>query len=425
MAIDIDDIKRRLLIKYPPFGSTMAKVKFIEDDTCYYEGNPTAATDDEAVYFHPDFISSLNKNQQVTVFAHEIAHIVLDHIDRSEGKDPDIWNEATDAVVNANLKKDGLEIVPGMIDREDAPYYDEETLYEKLYNERKQNKNQKGQKPHTSHEKWKKSVDNRKNKNQNSMNGKNKENKNQSSANEENKENKENFTNANELFKNARKERVNNLKKLKKQLIENSTQNKSQGTAQNRNINNIGSATKLVDWRILLGDTCKIDADWTYQNATIEYGVLTPHMEDIKTVEVEILLDTSGSVNKNMLRNFLKECMGILKQANIKVGCFDDRFYGFHTVRSKRELEAIPLKGGGGTNFDVAVNAFTKNADYRIIFTDGESKMPDTEVNAIWIVYGGKKINPKGGKVISIDDEALRKLHCIQSSNNEVRYRGR
>ncbi len=425
MAIDIDDIKRRLLIKYPSFGSTMAKVKFVEDDTCYYKGKPTAATDNDATYFHPDFINSLNKNQQVTIFAHEIAHIVLDHIDRSGGKDPDIWNEATDAVINANLKKDGLEMVPGMIDREDALYYDEETLYEKLYNEKKQSKGRKGQKPHASHGKWKNAVDNRKKKNQNSMNEKNKENKNQSSANEENKENKENFTNANELFKSARKERVNNLKKLKKQLIEKSMQSQSKGTSQNRNINNIGNATKLVDWRILLGDTCKIDADWTYQNATIEYGVLTPHMEDIKTVEVEILLDTSGSVNENMLRNFLKECMGILKQANIKIGCFDDRFYGFHTIHSRGQLEDVRLEGGGGTDFNVAVNAFTKNADYKIIFTDGLAKMPNMEVNAIWIVYGGKVISPKGGRVINIDNEALRKLNCVQTFNHEVRYRGK
>lgn len=409
MTIDIDDIRRRLLIKYPPFGSTMAKVKFIEDDTCYYNGNPTAATDDEAVYFHPDFISSLNQNQQVTVFAHEIAHIVLDHIDRSEGKDPDIWNEATDAVINSNLKKDGLESVPGMIDREDARYYDEETLYVKLYNEKKQNKNQKGQKPHASHEKWQKSVDNRKKKSHDDVN----------------KENKENIKNAKELFKKARKERVDNLKKLKKQLIETSMQNKSQETPRIRNINNIGGATKLRDWRILLGDACKIDADWTYQNATIEYGVLTPHMEDIKTVETEILLDTSGSVNQNMLRNFLKDCMGILRQSTIKIGCFDDEFYGFHTIRSRRELEDVPLKGGGGTNFNVAVNAFTKNADYRIIFTDGKSKMPDIEVNAIWIVYGGKVISPKGGRVINIDDEGLRQLNCVQTFNHEVRYRGK
>lgn len=409
MAIDIDDIKRRLLIKYPSFGSTMAKVKFVEDDTCYYKGKPTAATDNDATYFHPDFINSLNKNQQVTSFAHEIAHIVLDHIDRGVGKDPDIWNEVADAVVNANLKKDGLEMIPGMIDREDALYYDEETLYEKLYNERKQSEGWKGQNPHVSHEKWKNAVDNKKKKSQGDVK----------------EEHKENFTNANEFFKNARKERVNNLKRLQKQLIEKSTQNKSQGTAQNRSVNNIGSATKLVDWRILLGDACKIDADWTYQNATIEYGVLTPHMEDIKTVETEILLDTSGSVNENMLRNFLKECMGILKQSTIKIGCFDTSFYGFHTIRSKRELENVPLEGGGGTNFNVAVNAFTQNADYRIIFTDGRSEMPDTEVNAIWIVYGGKVIRPKGGRVINIDDEALRKLNCVQTFNHESRYRGK
>ena len=49
----------------------------------------------------------------------------------------------------------------------------------------------------------------------------------------------------------------------------------------------------------------------------------------------------------------------------------------------------------------------------KIIFTDGDAYMPDMPLYAIWIVFGGIQINPKGGKVIQIDDEQLDRLSLI------------
>lgn len=36
--------------------------------------------------------------------------------------------------------------------------------------------------------------------------------------------------------------------------------------------------------------------------------------------------------------------------------------------------------------------------------------MPKESIDAIWIVFRGKKINPPGGRVIYIDDKQLDKL---------------
>lgn len=66
--------------------------------------------------------------------------------------------------------------------------------------------------------------------------------------------------------------------------------------------------------------------------------------------------------------------------------------------------------GGGDTNFNTAVNAFSDSADNKIIFTDGYAAMPDKELDAIWIVYGIDKIKPKGGRVIYINEEELKNL---------------
>lgn len=39
--------------------------------------------------------------------------------------------------------------------------------------------------------------------------------------------------------------------------------------------------------------------------------------------------------------------------------------------------------------------------------TDGKSSMPKQYCNCIWVVFGDKKIEPKGGKVIYIDQNEL------------------
>ena len=119
-----------------------------------------------------------------------------------------------------------------------------------------------------------------------------------------------------------------------------------------------------------------------------------------------------------MLKNFLKECKKILYYSKLKIGCFDTKFYGFVEVKTEQDIDNMQFHGGGGTNFDVAVNAFTERVDNKIIFTDGDAYMPDMPLDAIWIVFGGIKINPKGGKVIQIDDEQLDRLCSYQQDNS-------
>ena len=100
----------------------------------------------------------------------------------------------------------------------------------------------------------------------------------------------------------------------------------------------------------------------------------------------------------------------ILHYTKLKVGCFDTEFYGFHEIRTEEDIENMRFEGDGGTDFNVAVGAFSRRVENKIIFTDGEAPMPDMPLDAIWIVFGGERINPKGGKVINITQEQLDKL---------------
>ena len=134
--MNIETIKRRMLVKYPTFGSVVAKLKYLENKQI-----PTAATDGEIVYYNQDFLNTLNEDEQIFLFAHEVCHVAFNHILRREGKDKKLWNKATDAVINALLKEDGLEMVPGGVDIPEAIQYDAEQMYEKLLAEKQQSGN--------------------------------------------------------------------------------------------------------------------------------------------------------------------------------------------------------------------------------------------------------------------------------------------
>ena len=48
--------------------------------------------------------------------------------------------------------------------------------------------------------------------------------------------------------------------------------------------------------------------------------------------------------------------------------------------------------------------------------------MPDIPMDAIWIVFGGIEINPKGGKVIQINEEQLDRLYSFEQ---DISYKGK
>ena len=625
MNYDIKSIKNKMLVKYPFFGSVIADVKYEEDKSL-----GTAGTNGQIIYYNPDYLNSLSKDEQTFVFAHEVCHIAFNHILRSEGKDINLWNIATDGVTNQFLKRDGLKMPEGGVDIADAINYDAEQLYEKLLQEQQQNQeNQQNSQEHQNQQNNSNSNNNQKNdnsqnnkndqqgdgsqkqnseksqngqdSNQTSSNSKNNENSqssedsqeqsnnqnnsqinaqqnnsksnnnqkndnsqnskndqqsdgsqkqnseksqndqdsNQPSSNSKNNENsqssedsqeqsnnqdnsqinaQQNNSNSNnnqngkndqqgdgskgntleqssgdessqqsdnnsnnddkkhkdvghdthsmweetvkkhkeqeqnkekknneinkknknssekddfekkqeelenmgekKAFKKNLEDRKKQLEELKEAISKLASQAGSTSNEDVREIENIGISKPLIDWRYILREAIKYDVDWSYQNATIEDGVITPNLEEQPKPETEIVLDTSGSISDVLLRNFLRECKNILQQSRVKVGCFDTKFYGFHEIRTEQDIENMKFVGGGGTDFYVAINAFTRRVENKIIFTDGEAWMPNIPCDAIWIVFGQTKINPKGGKVIYITPEQLDKLYGFDFNDN-------
>ena len=426
MKYDIEALKRKMLVKYPFFGSVVANVKYKEERNI-----ETAGTDGEILYYNPDFLENLSTDEQIFIFAHEVCHIAFNHILRSEGKNAQIWNIATDAVINQFLKKDGLKIVEGGVDMPDAINYDAEQLYDKMMQEQEIQKNQSGlgngqqsqnkeqqqsqsdlgngqqdqnkeqqNVGHDTHNLWEEAVKKHK--------------KEQEKTEIKKKQEELEKLGEKDAFKKNRNEKKQQLEELKQAIAKQALAPGNSTNSNIRTVSDIGIAKPLIDWRYILRETITYNVDWSYKNATIEDGVLTAHLEKIPMPETEIVLDTSGSINKVLLKNFLRECKNILKQSRVKVGCFDTEFYGFHDIRTEKDIENMEFRGGGGTNFNVAIGAFSRRVENKIIFTDGEAFMPDVSINAIWIVFGNKKINPKGGKVINITGKQLDKLYSYK-----------
>ena len=110
-AVNIEGVKNSVLSKFPLLGATMSNLKFKEEKRV-----PTACTDGQTVYYSPDFMKSLSYDEKTFVVAHEVMHVAFDHIKRSKNKDPQIWNIATDAVINQILKEQGLNGIQDMVD---------------------------------------------------------------------------------------------------------------------------------------------------------------------------------------------------------------------------------------------------------------------------------------------------------------------
>ncbi len=140
----LTDVKRLLIARYPRFGAQIAAANLeYKTDLKYH----TAATDGKNIYFDPDYLASLSDDDKLFIIAHELMHVKFEHMYRIMGKDgqrrdPTLWNQATDAIINANLERDGFKIKEGYVNMPEALNYSAEEFYEKLLKEKQEREQQ-------------------------------------------------------------------------------------------------------------------------------------------------------------------------------------------------------------------------------------------------------------------------------------------
>lgn len=436
MGISADmlyDVTRKMLVKYPRFGSEIADANIeFRDDLPFH----TAATDGKNIYVDLNYFESLSEDDRLFTIAHEIMHIKFMHMYRLKDKDGkkrnlNLWNIATDAIINANLERDGFTIKEGYVNMPEALNYSAEEFYEILLKEKENQQKAQENQEQNQGDSGEQSQDNEnKESNQNgkggNQEGKQEQNENPSDGNSEGKKTgKENeqpshqgddhslweeaFRNQQQGQKADQKQEKNEAEKQKEidgqpqmtfdergefednrkekrerfKARREKTKHDIRGMQEEESIKlgSIGESRENIDWKTLLRrEAEKTETIWSQKHSIAEnnyaYRLEENDIED--EAETEIMIDVSGSVNLDLVKAFLRQIKPILKQSKLKVGCFNGRFWGLVDIKNERDIDnfTIPREARGSSawteDWDLAVRSFTKKKEInKIVFTDG------------------------------------------------------
>ena len=469
----IYETKKLLLVRYPRFGSEVAKANIeYRTDLKYH----TAAADGRNVYIDPEYFKNLSEDERLFVIAHEIMHNKFFHMYRlkdSNGvmRDLNIWNEATDAIINANLERDGFTIKKGYVNRPEAINYTAEEFYEILLKEREEKqknnkknsnrqnedkqdeksksgqkgkKNEQGQngnaeeKFRDDHSMWEEAFRERENGSKN-----NKEHEKDINKSKENSEKNSEQTSDDIKFEfDERSEfeqnREERMERAKKRFDK--TKRKIRGEQileETIDLGRIGKSRNEIDWKLLLRrEVERSETIWSQRRSIAEnnYAYRLEEIDVEEESETEVMIDVSGSVDLELVKAFLKELKPLIKQTKLKVGCFNERFWGFVDVRTIKDIDSFTIPRAARSmeyawteDWDLAVRSFSKKRETnKIVFTDGDpcpGRMPREDLkreNVIWMVYGNKNFKPCCGRVINITGKQLGKL-CQLHHEQEIR----
>lgn len=447
----IYETKRLMTLRYPRFASEIADANIeYKTDLKYH----TAATDGKNIYFDPKYLESLSEDDRLFLIAHELMHIKFNHqsrlLDRNgQKRDMEVWNEATDAIINANLERDGFKIKEGYINRPEALNYSSEEFYEILLKEKQnnQNNNQDGnqnnnnsdnqgnssdnQKQHQGddHSLWEEAFEQNKENNQSPSNKNNSQEKEQNSNKSESSRN-EGVAEKTEFEQNREERRKiakESLKRMKNEMLKEYIK---KNDSKEVSLGEVGESASSIDWRLLLRrEIDKSETIWSQRRSIAEnnyaYRLEENDIED--DAETEVMIDVSGSVDLDLVRAFLRMLKPLLKESKLRVGCFNEKYWGMVEVKTNRDIDnfVIPQGARGSSawteDWDLAVRSFTKKREInKIVFTDGDpcpGTMPKDDLkneNIIWLVYGNKNFKPCCGKVINLTERDINKINMNQ-----------
>ena len=101
-----------LLLRHPFFGNMATRLKILAAD----DWLGTAAVDGRNLYYNTQFFNAMNNKEIEFVIAHEILHMVFDHIGRRGDRNPMLYNIAADYIVNNTLVRDRIGTIPSIVD---------------------------------------------------------------------------------------------------------------------------------------------------------------------------------------------------------------------------------------------------------------------------------------------------------------------
>ena len=386
-----------LLLRASFFGNLATRLKLVNAD----EWCGTAATDGRHFYYNSRFIDLLKPKEIEFLFGHEVLQCVYDHFGRRGDRDPMLFNVANDYAVNGDLKKHRVgEFITSVPCLYDAKYegMSSEEIYDDLYeNAEKINLSDLIDKLLDDHLDGEGDSDGDEDGDEKDGRGK----KPKLSA-EERQKIRDEIKEA-VMAAAAASDGAGNLPAGVRRLIQDMTAPK-------------------MNWRELLRMQLEstIKSDFTWMRASRRgwhMDAVMPGMKNDELIDIAIGIDASGSIDNQMLRDFLSETQGIMDQFQsykIHIFTFDTGVYNPAQYNSDN-LDAIcdyEVKGGGGTDFDAIFN-YLKEEQIEpkrlVVFTDGYpfgSWGDELYADTVWIIHGNQTVVPPWGQHAYYEKEA-------------------
>lgn len=181
------------------------------------------------------------------------------------------------------------------------------------------------------------------------------------------------------------------------------------------------SLDKPIDWKEALRDFVssavrgKDELSWRRFNRNLlANDILAPSSESETMTEVIVAIDTSGSIDQEMIGKFAFQLQLICDSVNpetVRILWWDTEVHGEQTFGGDANNVKDILKplGGGGTHVS-CVSKYIAEKKYKpdciVVFTDGyveDSIKWDISVETLWLVTANRSFKPPKGKLVKID----------------------
>lgn len=379
----ITKAKAKLMLEHPYFGTVASALPLEQNNDIL-----TFTSDGAKMHYNSEYLDRLSLEEVEFVMANGAMHTVLKHHERLGDRTKWLWQTATDYVVNAMLVKNGLHLPEYAYFEEkfDGMYVEE--VYEMLRAEMMDNSD------HSMEQETEQITDS----DETSV-----ENLHMQKEHipfpyfdaEETKEEQNADDKKEELNTPENREEQEEMKERLEQIFQ---KLKRQG--------NLPKDLKLVvpeyfshkvDWREFLygyiATHAKTSYTFTPPNMKFLYrGIYLPSMSS-DLLHVIVAVDTSGSVDEELLATFLGEVSSMMQQyPNYEIDLItaDAKVQSHKTFLPGEPLE-YHIYGGGGTDFRPVFEYIDRQIDYPtllIYFTDGDGTYPKEEVSydMLWVM---------------------------------------
>ena len=383
-----------LLLKHAFFGNLATRLQLINAD----DWLTTAATDGLKLYYNSRFIMMLKPKEVEFLVAHEVMHVVYDHIGRRIDRDPEIWNIANDYTVNADLKKhkvgEFITTVPCLYEKKYEGWTSEDIYEDLMKNVQYINIDDLLDQMLDDH------LDGEGDDSEDGDGNEGRKGKGRPKMSEAERE--------------AMRQEV-------KQAILNAAQQAEAGSMPAGVERLIKQMTDpVMPWRELIQTnlTSAIKSDYTWMRPSRRswhMDAIMPGMNPGEEIDVDIYIDMSGSISNKQGMQFLSEVAGMMEAFdgyNLRVTCFDTKCYNTQEFSSENmeRIEEYELHGGGGTDFDSIFDDLKEAGrvpNRLIVFTDGYpcGSWGDADYcDTTWIIHGDPNPNPPFGVYAIYDD---------------------